>query len=121
MRAFGVTKGAEIRAPNSSPEEIRFSRAYQILGTFGCILFLILSFGFVSAQNNSVDFNDAPISWWFEEFKIWIASFETGQIIQQGGGIALNGSQFFHNEGHYNRSEERRVGKECRSRWSPYH
>ena len=23
--------------------------------------------------------------------------------------------------GHYNRSEERRVGKECRSRWSPYH
>ena len=25
--------------------------------------------------------------------------------------------QLFHN----NRSEERRVGKECRSRWSPYH
>ena len=26
-------------------------------------------------------------------------------------------------EAHYNdeRSEERRVGKECRSRWSPYH
>ena len=23
--------------------------------------------------------------------------------------------------GHYGRSEERRVGKECRSRWSPYH
>ena len=22
---------------------------------------------------------------------------------------------------HENRSEERRVGKECRSRWSPYH
>ena len=22
---------------------------------------------------------------------------------------------------HYRRSEERRVGKECRSRWSPYH
>ena len=21
----------------------------------------------------------------------------------------------------FNRSEERRVGKECRSRWSPYH
>ena len=28
-----------------------------------------------------------------------------------GGGI----------EQHYSRSEERRVGKECRSRWSPYH
>src|SRR3712207_9049605 len=25
------------------------------------------------------------------------------------------------NEGAYYRSEERRVGKECRSRWSPYH
>ena len=22
---------------------------------------------------------------------------------------------------HFGRSEERRVGKECRSRWSPYH
>ena len=22
---------------------------------------------------------------------------------------------------YYDRSEERRVGKECRSRWSPYH
>src|SRR5271157_6396112 len=27
----------------------------------------------------------------------------------------------FHNEYHRVRSEERRVGKECRSRWSPYH
>ena len=25
------------------------------------------------------------------------------------------------NEGKLTRSEERRVGKECRSRWSPYH
>ena len=24
-------------------------------------------------------------------------------------------------ESYWNRSEERRVGKECRSRWSPYH
>ena len=24
-------------------------------------------------------------------------------------------------DGNYSRSEERRVGKECRSRWSPYH
>ena len=26
-----------------------------------------------------------------------------------------------HNPGGVTRSEERRVGKECRSRWSPYH
>ena len=25
------------------------------------------------------------------------------------------------NSNSYNRSEERRIGKECRSRWSPYH
>ena len=32
--------------------------------------------------------------------------------------------RFYPNEGGvagYGRSEERRVGKECRSRWSPYH
>src|SRR2546430_8678347 len=27
----------------------------------------------------------------------------------------------FHGLSHSDRSEERRVGKECRSRWSPYH
>ena len=30
-------------------------------------------------------------------------------------------TQFTGLEGKYVRSEERRVGKECRSRWSPYH
>ena len=44
----------------------------------------------------------------------------------------IHGWDFSHIEGRYteetdlpwnyqNRSEERRVGKECRSRWSPYH
>src|SRR2546422_8878810 len=30
-------------------------------------------------------------------------------------------ARYFHPENLANRSEERRVGKECRSRWSPYH
>src|SRR2546430_11775677 len=34
------------------------------------------------------------------------------------GGIRSNAG---HDQGKKNRSEERRVGKECRSRWSPYH
>src|SRR6266481_8971054 len=35
---------------------------------------------------------------------------------------ASNGSATLEDEGlSYVRSEERRVGKECRSRWSPYH
>src|SRR2546422_10533568 len=34
---------------------------------------------------------------------------------------AANGSQIVSVTGGEERSEERRVGKECRSRWSPYH
>ena len=33
----------------------------------------------------------------------------------------INIDTFFENEQGLLRSEERRVGKECRSRWSPYH
>ena len=38
--------------------------------------------------------------------------------------LAIHVANFSINEQDYNvllRSEERRVGKECRSRWSPYH
>ena len=50
----------------------------------------------------------------------------TGQIIGYVGADARqnkNGKGFnFHVSTKYkNRPEERRVGKECRSRWSPYH
>src|SRR5260370_36094313 len=40
-----------------------------------------------------------------------------------GNGIIFNGgtASTFNNAGTLQRSEERRVGKECRSRWSPYH
>src|SRR2546430_4352888 len=37
-----------------------------------------------------------------------------------GGGSSPNRSIFVKTT-QYGRSEERRVGKECRSRWSPYH
>ena len=36
------------------------------------------------------------------------------------GGGALPGGIGWYRK-HFTRSEERRVGKECRSRWSPYH
>ena len=41
--------------------------------------------------------------------------------------VKILGTMLFHKLrgltilGYYTRSEERRVGKECRSRWSPYH
>src|SRR3989449_11594703 len=36
-------------------------------------------------------------------------------------GQAINGTRRWIRLGPVSRSEERRVGKECRSRWSPYH
>ena len=47
-------------------------------------------------------------------------------VIFIGGGLAVSGACFqslFRNPlvSELTRSEERRVGKECRSRWSPYH
>ena len=39
----------------------------------------------------------------------------------QGAGQALQGVPVREHSEHHRRSEERRVGKECRSRWSPYH
>src|SRR3712207_9346400 len=38
-----------------------------------------------------------------------------------GGSAELLGLYFADAGQHLERSEERRVGKECRSRWSPYH
>jgi len=47
-----------------------------------------------------------------KEFKIYKdTTASTGASVQSYGNYAVND----------NRSEERRVGKECRSRWSPYH
>ena len=45
-----------------------------------------------------------------------IALLRSGQSVAT---IDLDGTQ--RSFTHYIRSEERRVGKECRSRWSPYH
>ena len=36
-------------------------------------------------------------------------------------GVRIEGRIEMHGEDIHSRSEERRVGKECRSRWSPYH
>src|SRR2546429_9119029 len=43
--------------------------------------------------------------------RVWVAEVATGKSRQLTGGPGSDRQ----------RSEERRVGKECRSRWSPYH
>ena len=44
--------------------------------------------------------------------------FDIDKLIENKEGASIN--SIFKNKSE-NRSEERRVGKECRSRWSPYH
>src|ERR1043165_4613364 len=56
-----------------------------------------------------------------------LALYNLGVIYAQGYGIEVNPEVAFNcyrkaaGLGSLDRSEERRVGKECRSRWSPYH
>ena len=49
-----------------------------------------------------------------------IVSYEQSQVtnVNNKGGKTVDSSK---KAGKHWRSEERRVGKECRSRWSPYH
>ena len=53
------------------------------------------------------------------------ANYPHAQLRTDGENVGLPAGQMGNSEvGHLNigaRSEERRVGKECRSRWSPYH
>ena len=50
----------------------------------------------------------------------WLAFSQQDPVLMRVNGKDVLRSEF---EYYYNkdRSEERRVGKECRSRWSPYH
>src|SRR2546422_10795894 len=42
-------------------------------------------------------------------------------LVPSGGATGVAGTNLVANRAGGKRSEERRVGKECRSRWSPYH
>ena len=58
-----------------------------------------------------------------EQYKKEFIEFMVESDVLKFGEFTLKSgrkSPFFMNAGAY-RSEERRVGKECRSRWSPYH
>src|SRR2546426_8452773 len=52
-----------------------------------------------------------------------MGSVESFHTLKTTGPIsfAVFGDSGVDSVGQYQRSEERRVGKECRSRWSPYH
>src|SRR3712207_9301486 len=46
-----------------------------------------------------------------------LQKYQVKKVVLDPVMVATSGSPLLHND----RSEERRVGKECRSRWSPYH
>ena len=53
-----------------------------------------------------------------------LTQYKDSKVIKRKGYIPINyGNNFIdeNDEVKISRSEERRVGKECRSRWSPYH
>src|SRR5256885_8539602 len=50
-----------------------------------------------------------------------LGNIEFPQEAEQLSERGANGVGLYRTEFLYLRSEERRVGKECRSRWSPYH
>ena len=52
--------------------------------------------------------------------RVWLALIDKGDIAKSWDEAALS-FQLAVTKAKWERSEERRVGKECRSRWSPYH
>src|ERR1035441_142151 len=48
-------------------------------------------------------------------------AFGQTMTVQQPNAVTCKGAGASVSSNQYTRSEERRVGKECRSRWSPYH
>ena len=57
----------------------------------------------------------------FNELRKIKDNLPTGSIHKIAEELNLSEETVRNYFGGHNRSEERRVGKECRSRWSPYH
>ena len=82
----------------------------HIVKNIGITLFLIISI-FISTHANSEQSAEDIIK---NRKAIFSKNYSTAKKVQ-----SLSSSGDF--DGAKKRSEERRVGKECRSRWSPYH
>src|ERR1022692_4219800 len=59
---------------------------------------------------------------WLTDASLWpaVSTDAKSDAMRQAWSATLSG-RTLDPEGYVARSEERRVGKECRSRWSPYH
>ena len=92
-------------------EVMAVSRSGSILST---------SSGFAPDQNQSKpDFESALHS--ENGYGYWIGKLASGEKVMAVSRVARGANGAVLGAVRYIRSEERRVGKECRSRWSPYH
>src|SRR5256885_3386679 len=73
-------------------------------------LIALTCFVFLGVYALGVFWSGRHVSWWY----LGIA------LLAMAAGTKMTGLVFL-GLGAFLRSEERRVGKECRSRWSPYH
>ena len=88
---------------------------FVMWGGFNLFVLLLLAFDLGVRHRKDRDMSVAEALW------MSLAYFVLAMLF--GGGIFMfmgeqKGLEFLTG---YLRSEERRVGKECRSRWSPYH
>src|SRR5260370_40640429 len=109
MQKFDFTGATPALLPGVNPQ---FPQVYQIIyGWAGTSVNLV-----DSAYNPSVTVDNNP-----QSFTDPVTNLP--QIDNLSGAVYLSWSTRLAppNGGNPPRSEERRVGKECRSRWSPYH
>src|SRR5256885_4323237 len=87
-------------------------RDYKVTGVQTCALPILLARGF-----------NLPVRGAVTETHAFVELGPPNGKILEVETTSATGYDWVHDEKYYkeDRSEERRVGKECRSRWSPYH
>ena len=83
---------------------------YSLIEILMGAIVISVAIGFLSIGMQSVNSNQEV------GYKISLI-FGSSAGLKNGDNVKISGI----NVGKITRSEERRVGKECRSRWSPYH
>ena len=82
-------------------------------------IFLLLFFKFVVSYSQTINLNESYLTDYLRTSQL-LGEFKNDlSFTLRPINIGKNGLNI--NEEVFDRSEERRVGKECRSRWSPYH
>ena len=80
--------------------------------------------GMVANLDGDIMYDDyVSVQWDSNSYNIYGYTNQQGSWSKQTIASSTSGDwiRYYVDDLEYDRSEERRVGKECRSRWSPYH